>query len=262
MIEEVRKYLYQEIDKFELELPLIVNLFCLDDNEKLIGKMSLINMLWDEVLSKKILIKNDYGVLGNLLYKYKDLLDSEMLLYLFDKDVENLYLNDWRVPINLEEIKLKLKYVDKPFNCLRVDYESNDFVDVSNNKKFLLEVVKIDGVALEYADDKLKSDKEIVMEAVINDGYSLQYADKKFIKDKEIVMNAVKSNGYAIKFVLDEYIDDVDFLWSLLMSNENNTFCKLNGYDYYRLKERIKTIYGIEDSRYVELTVREELNYS
>jgi hypothetical protein len=40
----------------------------------------------------------------------------------------------------------------------------------------VLEAVKQDGRALEYADDSLKSDREVVLEAVKSNGWALQFA--------------------------------------------------------------------------------------
>ena len=282
MTEEERKYLYSEIDKFDIKLPLIVNLYCVD-YDGLIGKLSLINILYDKLLSRKILIRNEYGMLGNILYKYRDKIDLEILLYLLDKDIKNLNLDDY-CDYDLDEIKLNLEYSDFPFVCLNTEIDFMGFDDLSKNKKIVLnalvkedihfkdiadyydndrEIVMIaleqDGLNLEYVSDELKKTREVVMTAIINDGYSLQYVDKQFIKDKTIVSEAVKSNGYAINFVLDEYIDDIDFLWNLLVSNENNTFSNLSNEHFYKLKLEIERKYGVNDVRYIKLIDNEEL---
>ncbi len=39
--------------------------------------------------------------------------------------------------------------------------------------------MKINGLALEYADDELKKDKEFILEAFKNNGLALEYADYK-----------------------------------------------------------------------------------
>ncbi len=42
-------------------------------------------------------------------------------------------------------------------------------------------------------------DKSFVLEAVKSDGLALEFADESFKKDKSIVLEAVKSNGVCIR---------------------------------------------------------------
>jgi histidinol phosphatase-like PHP family hydrolase len=49
-----------------------------------------------------------------------------------------------------------------------------------DDKDIVLEAVKKDGGALEYASEKLKDDKDIVLEAVKKDGFNLLYASGRF----------------------------------------------------------------------------------
>ena len=61
-----------------------------------------------------------------------------------------------------------------------------------NDKSFVLEAVKQDGLALEYADESLQKDKSIVLEAVKQDGVALEYADESLQKDPDIIKAAKK----------------------------------------------------------------------
>ena len=58
------------------------------------------------------------------------------------------------------------------------------------DKSFVLETVKEDGIALEYADKSLKKDKYIVHEAVKQYGFALEYADESLQKDPDIIQAA------------------------------------------------------------------------
>jgi hypothetical protein len=60
------------------------------------------------------------------------------------------------------------------------------------DKSFVLEMVKEDGIALEYADESLKKDKSIVLVAVKEHGYALQFADEALKKDPDIIKAAKK----------------------------------------------------------------------
>jgi len=62
---------------------------------------------------------------------------------------------------------------------------------------------------------KLKKDRRIVLEAVKQNGLALQYADESLKRDKEVVIEAVKQNGSALKYV-DQYVrGDYQFMIDL-----------------------------------------------
>ena len=81
-----KKILLKELRKYEGDEPVILN-----GN----GKIPLYNMLYFEKMMKKILIKNEYGVLGNLLYKYRNELDDEILINLFLADRDHGFCSSY-----------------------------------------------------------------------------------------------------------------------------------------------------------------------
>ena len=54
----------------------------------------------------------------------------------------------------------------------------------------MLEAVKQNGYALDYASDALKDDHEIVLEAVKQDGNALKYASVALQNDHEFILEA------------------------------------------------------------------------
>ena len=62
----------------------------------------------------------------------------------------------------------------------------------TEDRDFILEAVKSDGLALKYASDGLKEDHEVVLEAVKSDGLALEYASDGLQQDREVVLEAVK----------------------------------------------------------------------
>eukprot|EP00613_Pedinella_sp_CCMP2098_P061722 CAMPEP_0171983108 /NCGR_PEP_ID=MMETSP0993-20121228/273117_1 /TAXON_ID=483369 /ORGANISM="non described non described, Strain CCMP2098" /LENGTH=1144 /DNA_ID=CAMNT_0012635835 /DNA_START=31 /DNA_END=3461 /DNA_ORIENTATION=- len=74
------------------------------------------------------------------------------------------------------------------------------------DKTLVLEAVKQNGNALQYAASDLKADKEIVLAAVQQNGNALQYAANDLKADKEIVLAAVQQNRNALKFAADKEI--------------------------------------------------------
>ena len=64
--------------------------------KKYTGDMYFIDLcssLFDEKKMKKILINNDYGIIGNILNKNKELLDDEILKEMCINDILNDYYN-------------------------------------------------------------------------------------------------------------------------------------------------------------------------
>ena len=60
------------------------------------------------------------------------------------------------------------------------------------NKEQVLEAVKNDGWALNFASPNLQADREVVMEAVKKRGNALEDASPELKADREVVMEAIK----------------------------------------------------------------------
>jgi hypothetical protein len=87
-------------------------------------------------------------------------------------------------------------------------FEGDEGDEDDKSREEMLEAVKKDGSALEYADDTLKADREVVLEAVRNDGGSLEFASYTLKADREIVLEAVKSYGRALQYASDTLKND------------------------------------------------------
>jgi hypothetical protein len=60
---------------------------------------------------------------------------------------------------------------EKALECISDKQYENVPKEFYKDKSFVLEMVNIDGFALEYADESLKKDKSIVLAAVKSSGY-------------------------------------------------------------------------------------------
>ena len=67
-----------------------------------------------------------------------------------------------------------------------------------NDKNFVLNKIKENGEALEYASDDLKNDKEVVLVAVQENGLALLFASYELKKDREILSWAKLSRGESL----------------------------------------------------------------
>ncbi|KAG2374728.1 hypothetical protein C9374_010472 [Naegleria lovaniensis] len=84
---------------------------------------------------------------------------------------------------------------------------------------FVLQQVKHDGFALEYASQELRNDREIVLEAVKQNGFALEYASQELRNDREIVLEAVKQNGFALEYASQELRNDRGFVLEAVKQN-------------------------------------------
>jgi len=80
------------------------------------------------------------------------------------------------------------------------------------NKEFVLNKVKKNGCALEYASEELRNDKEIVLEAVKQNGKALKYANEELRGDKEVVIEAVKQNSNALQYASKKLFSSKKFM--------------------------------------------------
>ena len=68
-------------------------------------------------------------------------------------------------------------------------------VSESSSRTEVLEAVKQNGCALQYASAALQDDHEIVLEAVKQNGRALEYASATLKDDREIMLEAVHLRG-------------------------------------------------------------------
>ncbi len=80
------------------------------------------------------------------------------------------------------------------------------------DKEVVLSAVKLDGMFLFYASDKLIKNKEIVLAAVKTSGLAIQYADESFKKDINICCEAIKQDDSAYEHISDEIKKDPTIL--------------------------------------------------
>jgi len=159
--------------------------------------LDIINEMKNDITSKKLLIKNDYGLVGNLLYKYR--FDEDIYEYIYQLECESiinilkegdnyidyiLYKNKKNIVINENYTDAILKYI-------------ND--KILEDRKMVLEIVKYHGNVLEYVQNDFQNDKEVVYEAVKQNRYALNYASKEIKKDKEFILKLIKTHGEQLK---------------------------------------------------------------
>ncbi len=81
-----------------------------------------------------------------------------------------------------------------------LDLEKLPF-EVQDDEELVRLAVSKNGLALEFASDRLRDDYETVMTAVSKNGLALGFASKRLQGNREIALEAVTSNGGAFSFV-------------------------------------------------------------
>ena len=72
------------------------------------------------------------------------------------------------------------------------------------DREVVLQAVRQNGKALQYASEELKNDREVVLQAITQNGKALQYASPELQDDEEVVLQAVAQNGEALQYASPE----------------------------------------------------------
>lgn len=136
-----------------------------------------------------------------------------------DKVINEIY--EYFSKFSLEELKNKFSYWANKEEYLKllvageIDYEEKNIYDlmekIKNNKKIILKI-KLFRDFLKSDNEELRKDKEIVIEVVKQDGRALEYASEELKSDKEIVIEAVKQNGEALIYASDRLKNDAELI--------------------------------------------------
>lgn len=81
---------------------------------------------------------------------------------------------------------------------------------INPEKERVLKNLEVNGLALQYVNDKFKDDKDVIKKAVAACGYALEYASKRLQNDKELVLLAVARDGRALQYASLELKEDKD----------------------------------------------------
>ncbi|HFC29647.1 MAG TPA: DUF4116 domain-containing protein, partial [Oceanospirillales bacterium] len=84
------------------------------------------------------------------------------------------------------------------------------------DKALMLQILKKQGLALEYASDAIKKDKNFVLAAIAQNGQALAFADKHFQQDKSTVLSAIKQSPEAFYFADKKLKTDPDIIKAAL----------------------------------------------
>lgn len=94
-------------------------------------------------------------------------------------------------------------------NVLRRDGLLLEFLGEERKKDYYIVSVAIseNGLALQFADKSLKKNKDIALKAVQQNGLALRFADTTMQMDREIIYTAVEQNGYSLLYAIPTMLE-------------------------------------------------------
>ena len=99
-------------------------------------------------------------------------------------------------------------------------------------KNVVLEAVKRNGLALQYASQELKGDRSVVLEAVKQNGLALQYVSPKLLQDDKEVNRAIEKeigfDSFSYLSYIQEHIDELSIEQLKAICEENETKIQSN----------------------------------
>ena len=90
--------------------------------------------------------------------------------------------------------------------------ELEHYPDYHDDSEVVLLAVKKNGLALQFASERLRNDRDVVAVAVQRNGLALQFASDALKQDKDIVTQAIQSNGAALAHVPAAFLHDRDLI--------------------------------------------------
>ena len=225
MTQEEKRILLQEIPKYIKE-----HCYYTDGSIKYYD-LWLVGWVAAEFTNRKnamrVLISNEYGLLGNLLNKLARNPDESITRFIERTDSEVLLkaINGggkavlWRNELNIDPYAMRLlikhdakyaKHMDRyllssePFLLSVVSFYpeilQEAFTRMFNDESFVFSLVKKNYACLKYLPNRFRSDYNLCLEAARQEGFSLMYFDPAICAQDEIVLAAVSNRGNALSY--------------------------------------------------------------
>lgn len=190
----------------------------------------------------KVLIKNEYGLLGNLLHKLARTPDASITRLIERTDLDILLkaikaagsqrvLSRNKLSSDLYAMRLLIKHdiayareVDhcvlgsKPLLLAVVECCPDMLQTVSpalfRDEKFTLSLIKKNYACMKYLPHKYCNDYRFCLEAARQDGYSMMYFFPEMREHDEIVLAAVSSRGNSLSLALSRQKKDRNIVYA------------------------------------------------
>ena len=172
--------------------------------------------MYEEKCLKEWMNKNVSSPVTRLVIEFVKPCDlNEKCLNAFEDDVEDDYeRSNFTFTFNENIVEFYNRILDLDTS------QPGDFVIFDRN--LMMELVKINAYALQYASDELKDDKEVVLASIKNEPFTLFNASERLQNDKELNIEVVKMQGILIFDLSDELRKDEDIINTAVKSIEKD----------------------------------------
>lgn len=239
MTAEEKQILRKEIPKYIQE-----NCYATDGSIKcydlwLVGWVA--GEFYDRKNAMRVLISNEYGLLGNLLNKLAREPDEAIYRLIERTDLSEilkaikaggnlaLYKNEldtdpYAMRLLIEHNKKYMKHVDQALlrsgsfllsvagSCPEI--LQNVFSHMFLDETFVFSLIKKNYVCLKYLPHRYRSDYRICMEAARQEGFSMMYFDPAIREADEIVLEAVSNRGNALSLATSRQRKDRSIVYA------------------------------------------------
>jgi len=95
--------------------------------------------------------------------------------------------------------------------------------DLTNTKKFMMQVVKIDGFLINNAIEQLKNDKDMILAAIesTHNEIFLKNVNQELRNNKDFMLKAVSLSSGALEYASNKLRNDKNFILDAIMQNPN-----------------------------------------
>lgn len=221
MTPEEKRILLQEIPKYIKE-----NCYYTDGSIKyydlwLVGWVAA--EFEDRKNAMKVLINNEYGLLGNLLNKLARAPDESIIRFIERTDLDVLLkaLKEagnsvlWRNDLGDDPYAMRLLIEHD------VKYAKQVSADLLNSKPFLLSVVTCYPEILQKAFNRTFDDEGFVFSLIRKNCACLKYLPRKFHSDYRLCLEAAKQEGFSLMYI-DFELRESDEIVLAAVSNRGN----------------------------------------
>ena len=132
--------------------------------------------------------------------------DKEVAIVAAEANIEAFFFLNDSLRQDSAVILAVLKNSNQAESARAASFSKNS--SILEDKNFLLEALKVNGLFLKYLDENYKNKLNFVLAAVKNNGMAIEYASDNYKEDKKVVIAAVKSFGRALQFASEELQND------------------------------------------------------
>lgn len=91
---------------------------------------------------------------------------------------------------------------------------------IKKDRGCMLDLVKVNGMNINYLDDIFRNDRVFALEAVKQNGQSFAYIAEQFKNDREIILEGIKNNSVVMNFLKDkELLEDSEIVLEAVKNN-------------------------------------------